>query len=91
VVACLRASLPDIAAGYPIMLAYLYGSVAEGHATPSSDVDFLPISRKMVGFRNRLVHLYWHVDDEVLLEVLHHNLGDFTMFARHISTFLARR
>jgi len=39
VLACLRAELPGILASYPIMLAYLYGSVAEGYAMPTSDVD----------------------------------------------------
>jgi predicted nucleotidyltransferase len=35
----LRAELPDILAGRPVLLAYLYGSVAEGYALPQSDVD----------------------------------------------------
>ena len=35
----LRTDLPGILSAYPVMLAYLYGSVAEGRATPSSDVD----------------------------------------------------
>ena len=35
----LRADLPGILSAYPVMLAYLYGSVAEGRATTSSDVD----------------------------------------------------
>jgi hypothetical protein len=39
VLACLKAELPGILASYPVMLAYLYGSVAEGYAMPASDVD----------------------------------------------------
>ena len=35
----LRADLPGILSAYPVMLAYLYGSVAEGRATTLSDVD----------------------------------------------------
>lgn len=35
----LKAELPAILAGRPVMLAYLYGSVAEGCALPDSDVD----------------------------------------------------
>ena len=35
----LRAALPGILAGQPVLLAYLYGSVAEGCALPGSDVD----------------------------------------------------
>jgi predicted nucleotidyltransferase len=42
---CLRAALPDILAEKPVMLAYLYGSVAEGHTLPSSDVDIALILR----------------------------------------------
>ncbi len=36
---CLRSLLPQILDGRPVMLAYLYGSVAEGYALPDSDVD----------------------------------------------------
>jgi len=36
---CLRAELPGIVAGRPVMLAYLYGSVAEGRPRRSSDID----------------------------------------------------
>ncbi|PKO21028.1 MAG: hypothetical protein CVU38_16945 [Chloroflexi bacterium HGW-Chloroflexi-1] len=35
----LRAVLPRILAGRPVLAAYLYGSVAEGYARPDSDVD----------------------------------------------------
>ncbi|MBU0491984.1 MAG: nucleotidyltransferase domain-containing protein [Chloroflexi bacterium] len=35
----LRATLPDILAGRPVFLAYLYGSVAEDCTLPGSDVD----------------------------------------------------
>jgi predicted nucleotidyltransferase len=35
----LRGALPGILAGQPVLLAYLYGSVAEGYALPGSDVD----------------------------------------------------
>jgi predicted nucleotidyltransferase len=35
----LRACLPRILAGRPVLSAYLYGSVAEGYALPGSDVD----------------------------------------------------
>ncbi len=35
----LKAELPLLLAEQPVMLAYLYGSVAEGYALPTSDVD----------------------------------------------------
>ena len=37
--ACLQAELPGILGRRPVMLAYLFGSVADGTALPSSDVD----------------------------------------------------
>jgi uncharacterized protein len=42
---CLRAALPGILAEKPVMLAYLYGSVAEGHPLPFSDMDIALILR----------------------------------------------
>lgn len=42
----------------------------------------------MVQFRNRLVHLYWEVDAEIIYEILQKNLGDFDLFARWIAKFM---
>jgi len=38
-ISLLQRELPTILAERPVMLAYLFGSVAEGNALPSSDVD----------------------------------------------------
>jgi len=38
-ISLLERELPTILAERPVMLAYLFGSVAEGNALPSSDVD----------------------------------------------------
>jgi len=35
----LRQEMPDLLSARPVMLAYLFGSVAEGRSLPSSDVD----------------------------------------------------
>ena len=43
---------------------------------------------KMAKFRNRLVHLYWEVDDRQLFEILQTRLDDFKVFLDSISTFL---
>lgn len=43
---------------------------------------------KMAKFRNRLVHLYWEIDDRKLYEILHTRLDDFKVFLDSISTFL---
>ncbi len=51
--------------------------------------DFLPTLRQMVQFRNRLVHLYWAVDAEVIYDILQRNLGDFETFTRQILDYLS--
>jgi uncharacterized protein YutE (UPF0331/DUF86 family) len=38
----------------------------------------------MVSFRNRTVHLYWELDDDVVYDILQNNLGDFETFVDHI-------
>jgi len=43
---------------------------------------------KMAKFRNRLVHLYWEIDDGQLYEILKTRLDDFKVFLDAISTFL---
>jgi len=35
----LKTRAPDVLAGYPVDVAYLYGSVARGRPLPSSDID----------------------------------------------------
>lgn len=50
---------------------------------------FFPTLRQMVQFRNRLVHLYWEVDAEIIYEILQRNLGDFDIFAKHVLTYIA--
>ncbi len=41
--------------------------------------------RAMARFRNRLVHLYWEVDDDRVFEFLEHSMGDLRAFARAIA------
>jgi uncharacterized protein YutE (UPF0331/DUF86 family) len=52
--------------------------------------DFLPVLRQMTSFRNRVVHLYWEVDDQVVFQTVQQNLGDMDRFAQLISDYLAR-
>jgi uncharacterized protein YutE (UPF0331/DUF86 family) len=49
---------------------------------------FLPTLRQMVQFRNRLVHLYWEVDAEIIYGILEKNLRDFDLFARCIVDYI---
>jgi uncharacterized protein YutE (UPF0331/DUF86 family) len=46
--------------------------------------DFSKTLIEMTRFRNRLVHLYWTVDIEILHTILKSNLEDFTTFRKMI-------
>jgi uncharacterized protein YutE (UPF0331/DUF86 family) len=73
----------------------------EGYRTPQDSYDafvvlneegilpdeFMPTLRQMVSFRNRVVHLYWDVDDATIYDILQRNLGDFETFVSHILNF----
>ena len=44
----------------------------------------------MVKFRNRLVHLYWKVNEEEVYKIIQHNLKDIEEFVQHIANFLEK-
>jgi len=48
---------------------------------------FLPTLRQMVSFRNRLVHLYWDVDDATVYRILQENLSDFETYVSYVLDF----
>lgn len=52
------------------------------------DKEFVQDLKKMARFRNRLIHLYWEVDDEQVCEILHTRLDDFKKFIDNIALFL---
>jgi uncharacterized protein YutE (UPF0331/DUF86 family) len=52
------------------------------------DADFSDELRNMAKFRNRLVHLYWEVDDLQLYKFLKNRLGDFKKLLDSIYNFL---
>lgn len=52
------------------------------------DVNFSTALTNMAKFRNRLVHLYWEVDEEQLYELLKSRLGDFKSFLDKMADFL---
>jgi len=52
------------------------------------DIEFSEQLVKMAKFRNRLVHLYWEVDDARIYKILEENLGDFIKFIKLIAGFL---
>jgi uncharacterized protein YutE (UPF0331/DUF86 family) len=45
---------------------------------------FLPTLRQMVSFRNRVVHLYWEVDDAMVYQIVQENLGDFETYIGYV-------
>ena len=44
--------------------------------------------RRMAQFRNRLVHLYWEVDEEVIYEILQNHLDDFETFTKYVLHYM---
>lgn len=36
--------------------------------------------KKMARFRNRLVHLYWEIDDKMIYDILQNNINDIELF-----------
>ncbi|WDN88342.1 hypothetical protein BuS5_01310 [Desulfosarcina sp. BuS5] len=52
------------------------------------DADFSNALRSMAKFRNRLVNLYWEVDDQQLYKILQEHLVDFKKILNSITDFL---
>ena len=52
--------------------------------------DFMPTLREMVSFRNRVVHIYWDVDDEAVYRIVQEHLNDFDRFTTLIADYLER-
>jgi uncharacterized protein YutE (UPF0331/DUF86 family) len=52
--------------------------------------DFTVTLRQMAGLRNRLVHLYWEIDDEQIYDILQNDLGDFDRFVQLITSFIEK-
>ena len=44
--------------------------------------------KKMVKFRNKLIHRYWEIEDKNILEYARKDIGDFTDFMKVINTLL---
>jgi uncharacterized protein YutE (UPF0331/DUF86 family) len=52
------------------------------------DLGFSEQLIKMAKFRNRLVHIYWEIDDSRIYSILEDRLGDFKKFLKSIASFL---
>ena len=66
----------------------LIGRLSENKVIPD---DFALTLRRMAGLRNRLVHLYWEVDDKQIYDDLQNHLGDFDTYVQHILAFVQRQ
>jgi uncharacterized protein YutE (UPF0331/DUF86 family) len=62
-----------------------FNVLAEAQILP---IDFAHTMQALVGLRNLLVHLYWKVDDQMIYEGIHNELGDFETFTQHIMAYL---
>jgi uncharacterized protein YutE (UPF0331/DUF86 family) len=45
----------------------------------------------MARFRNRIVHLYWDVDLDLVYDYLTQRLGDFERYVSHVELYLGPR
>ena len=52
------------------------------------DIKFSGQLVKMAKFRNRLVHLYWEIDDTMIYKILEGNLGDLNKLIKLVAGFL---
>ena len=52
------------------------------------DKDFVKQLKNMAKFRNRLVHIYWEVDDKQVFKIVQAELDDFVKFIKSVSLFL---
>jgi len=59
--------------------------LGENRAFEKSFVDEL---KEMARFRNRLVHIYWQIDENQIYDILQNRLGDFKKFLDQIARFL---
>lgn len=46
--------------------------------------------KKMAQFRNKLVHGYWEIDDEIVYWILQENLADIEIFIKIVTEYVNR-
>ena len=50
--------------------------------------EFTSTLIQMIRFRNRLVHIYWEVDNNELYRIIHSDLKDFRRFLKEFGQFI---
>jgi uncharacterized protein YutE (UPF0331/DUF86 family) len=74
--------------GAPQDYASLFTLLEQNRILPTPVADQM---RQMARFRNRVVHLYWDVDLDLVYDYLTQRLGDFELYLYHIETYLGPR
>lgn len=74
--------------GYPQTHAEAFAMLAQANIIPD---DLLSTLQRMAGFRNRLVHLYWDIEQEMIHEILRTQLNDFDLYRDCIVAYLDQR
>jgi len=62
-----------------------FAVLGENRAFEKSFVDDL---KEMAKFRNRLVHIYWEIDENQIHDILQNRLEDFKVFLDQLAKFL---
>lgn len=52
------------------------------------DAEFTKTLAQMARFRNRLVHIYWEVDDHEMYRIVQSHLGDIKQFLKGFGAFI---
>lgn len=52
------------------------------------EISFVERLKEMARFRNRLVHIYWEIDENQIYNILQNRLGDFKLFLNQLARFL---
>ena len=74
--------------GAPRDYASLFTALEQNQILTTSIADQM---RQMARFRNRIVHLYWDVDLDLVYNYLTQRLGDFDPFLSQIEAYLGAR
>ncbi|OYT27951.1 hypothetical protein B6U98_05885 [Thermoplasmatales archaeon ex4572_165] len=53
--------------------------------------DFVKKLIEMARFRNRLVHIYWDLDDSLIYNIICEDVGDIERFIDTIASFLSKK
>ena len=73
--------------GAPTDHAHLFTLLEENRVIPSGVAEAM---RKMARFRNRIVHLYWDVDLNLVYDYLTGRLGDLDSYLATIEEYLGK-